>query len=94
VARRGRDTPSVRGNRHRLLLCRRDPQPRLTLVLGAGNITAIPALDVLSALYQENSAVLVKLNPITDPLRPALEAAFAPLIGSGRSMMVPGCRNL
>ena len=34
-------------------LRRRDPQPRLTLVLGAGNITAIPALDVLSALYQE-----------------------------------------
>lgn len=75
-------------------LRRRDPQPRLTLVLGAGNITAIPALDVLSALYQENSAVLVKLNPITDPLRPALEAAFAPLIDLGVLAIVSGDREL
>ena len=54
--------------------------PRVTVVLGAGNITAIPALDVLSVLYQESSAVIVKLNPLMARLYEVMNAAFAPLI--------------
>ena len=52
----------------------RDPnrEPRVTLVLGAGNITGIPALDVLTALYQEASAVVVKLNPVQTGFAAAL----------------------
>ncbi|MER3390375.1 MAG: aldehyde dehydrogenase family protein [Microcella sp.] len=64
-------------------LRRPDAPPRVTLVLGAGNITAIPALDVLSALFHENSAAIVKLNPLTDGMLPSIEAAFAPLIELG-----------
>jgi len=63
----------------------RDPQrqPRVTVVLGAGNITGIPALDILTALYQEASAVIVKLNPVNAAVGEAMTAAFAPLIERG-----------
>lgn len=60
----------------------RDPSraPRVTAVLGAGNVSGIPALDVLNALYGEASAAIVKLNPVNARIAEALEAAFAPLI--------------
>lgn len=63
----------------------RDPNrpARVTLVLGAGNITGIAALDVLTALYGEASAVIVKLNPVNAAIGDALRAAFAPLIELG-----------
>jgi hypothetical protein len=60
----------------------RDPHraPTITAVLGAGNITGIPALDVLTALYQEASSVIVKLNPVNAVVGDALRRAFAPAI--------------
>ena len=33
-------------------------------MLGAGNITSIPPLDVLYEIVADNRAVLLKLNPI------------------------------
>jgi len=75
-------------------LRRRDAPARVTLVLGAGNITAIPALDVLSALYQENSAVIVKLNPVNAAIQTAFEAAFAPLIERGVLVVTAGDQEL
>ncbi|MFM2352669.1 MAG: hypothetical protein RLZZ608_75 [Actinomycetota bacterium] len=70
----------------------RDPsrQPRVTLVLGAGNITGIPALDVLTALYAEASAVMVKFNPVNASLAEAMKHAFAPLIELGVVQFVEG----
>lgn len=70
----------------------RDPQrePRVMAVLGAGNITGIPALDVLTALYQENAAVAVKLNPINAAIADALRASFAPLIDLDLVRIVEG----
>ena len=50
------------------------------VVLGAGNITAIPPLDALYELLAHGRAVLIKLNPITDSLLPVFRRAFAPLI--------------
>ncbi|MYW16356.1 aldehyde dehydrogenase, partial [Streptomyces sp. SID2955] len=38
------------------------------VVLGAGNITSIPILDVLYELYAHNRVVALKLNPVTDGL--------------------------
>lgn len=58
----------------------RERDPLVTAVLGAGNITGIPALDVLTALYQEASAAIVKLNPVNAAVGDALRAAFAPAI--------------
>lgn len=77
--RPGLDLDAVRAGVARAL---RDPgrEPRVTAVLGAGNVTGIAALDVLSALFAEASAVIVKLNPLKSRLADALSAAFAPLI--------------
>jgi acyl-CoA reductase-like NAD-dependent aldehyde dehydrogenase len=60
----------------------RDPDraPAVTAVLGAGNITGIPALDVLTALYQNASAAIVKLSPVNAAVGDALRRAFAPAI--------------
>lgn len=74
----------------------RDPNraARVTLVLGAGNITGIPALDVLTALYQEASAVVVKLNPVNASVGEAMRAAFAPFIELGVLLIVEGGHEL
>ncbi|MFT4230512.1 MAG: aldehyde dehydrogenase family protein [Microbacterium sp.] len=53
------------------------------LVLGAGNVTAIPVLDVLYELLAHNRVALLKLNPTMDPLRPVFERALAPLVEPG-----------
>ncbi len=70
----------------------RDPnrEPRVTLVLGAGNLVSIPALDVLTALYQEASAVVVKLNPVNGAVGAALKQAYAPFIELGVLLIVEG----
>lgn len=74
----------------------RDPHraARVTLVLGAGNITGIPALDVLTALYQEASAVVVKLNPVNAAVGEAMKAAFAPFIELGVLLITEGGHEL
>ncbi|WP_338751816.1 aldehyde dehydrogenase family protein [Janibacter alittae] len=53
------------------------------VVLGAGNILSIAPLDALYALYADNRSVAVKLNPVTDPLLPVLQAVFAPFVEIG-----------
>lgn len=70
----------------------RDPNrdPRVTAVLGAGNVSGIPALDVLNVLYGEASAAIVKLNPVNARLAEALTAAFAPLIALDVVRVVTG----
>ncbi|HEY7008572.1 MAG TPA: aldehyde dehydrogenase family protein [Jatrophihabitantaceae bacterium] len=55
----------------------------VALVLGAGNIFSISPLDTLNQLYAANRAVVLKLNPITDPLLPVFERIFAPFIELG-----------
>lgn len=60
------------------------------LVLGAGNIFSIAPLDVLYQLYAENRVVVLKLNPITDPLEPLLAAIFAPFIEIGAVEITTG----
>ena len=60
------------------------------IVLGAGNISSIPPLDVLYELYAHNRVSMLKLNPVTDPLLPVFERAFAPLIDAGLLRIVTG----
>ncbi len=63
-------------------------------VLGAGNITSIPPLDVLYEIYAHNRAVLLKLNPVTDPLLTVFGKAFAPLIEAGMLRILCGNAGL
>lgn len=60
------------------------------LVLGAGNITSIPVLDVMYELLAHNRTALLKVNPTQDALVPVYKRAFAPLIEPGFLRIVRG----
>ncbi len=60
------------------------------LVLGAGNVTAIPVLDVLHELLAAGRASLLKVNPTQDALVPVFERALAPLVEAGLLRIVTG----
>ncbi|HEY4225882.1 MAG TPA: aldehyde dehydrogenase family protein [Pseudolysinimonas sp.] len=60
------------------------------LVLGAGNITSIPPLDVLYEVVAHNRAALLKLNPIMQGMLPVYQAALKPLIDAGMLRVVQG----
>jgi aldehyde dehydrogenase (NAD(P)+) len=62
----------------------------VALVLGAGNVTSIPVLDVLYQLYAHNRVVALKLNPLTDPLLDVFEKVFQPLIELGVVRILTG----
>ncbi|MHB8148017.1 MAG: aldehyde dehydrogenase family protein [Vulcanimicrobiaceae bacterium] len=57
--------------------------PRVCLVLGAGNISSIPPLDVLYKLLADGSVCILKMNPVNDYLGPIFEEIFAPLVEAG-----------
>lgn len=52
-------------------------------MLGAGNVSSIPALDALYKLFVENHVVLLKVNPVNEYVGPLLERAFAALVEGG-----------
>lgn len=60
------------------------------LVLGAGNITSIPVLDVLYELLAFGRVSILKVNPTQDALVPVFERALAPLIEPGFLRIVRG----
>ncbi|MFB7234063.1 aldehyde dehydrogenase family protein [Streptomyces sp. NPDC056269] len=60
------------------------------VVLGAGNITSIPVLDVLYELYAHNRVVALKLNPVTDGLYEVFSRVLAPLIELGAVRILTG----
>ena len=73
-------------------LAQRTPQDSggVGLVLGAGNVTSIPVLDVLYELLAHNRTALLKVNPTQDALVPVFEHAFAALIEPGFLRIVRG----
>ncbi|WP_225830126.1 aldehyde dehydrogenase family protein [Streptomyces sp. NK08204] len=60
------------------------------VVLGAGNITSIPILDVLYELYAHNRVVALKLNPVTDGLFDVFRRVLAPLVEVGAVRILTG----
>jgi aldehyde dehydrogenase (NAD(P)+) len=69
---------------------RADPPGRVNAVLGAGNVSAIPVLDVLYALFVLGDVVALKLNPISEAYGPVFEKVFAPLVRDGYVRFVYG----
>jgi acyl-CoA reductase-like NAD-dependent aldehyde dehydrogenase len=53
---------------------------RTVLVLGAGNLAGIPAMDVITKLFNEGKTCLLKMNPVNAYLGPFLEDAFGEAI--------------
>jgi Aldehyde dehydrogenase family len=69
----------------------RQPTPgKLALVLGAGNVSSIGALDTLHKLFTENQVVILKMNPVNAYLGEYLNLALAPLIAGGFLHLVEG----
>jgi acyl-CoA reductase-like NAD-dependent aldehyde dehydrogenase len=63
---------------------------KVTLILGAGNISAIVAMDVLSKLFTENQVAIVKMNPVNAYVGTYIAQAFEPLIQAGFLHIVYG----
>jgi hypothetical protein len=49
-------------------------------VLGAGNVSVIPATDMLHKIFHDQESVLLKFNPVNEYLEPFLTNIFQPLI--------------
>jgi aldehyde dehydrogenase (NAD(P)+) len=60
------------------------------VVLGAGNITSIPPLDVLYEIVAHNRVVLLKLNPVMRDMEDVFRRALAPLIDRDLLRIVQG----
>ncbi len=56
---------------------------KTAVILGAGNVSAIPLTDTFSKLFQEGHVVLLKMSPVNAYLGPLLERALRPLIEPG-----------
>jgi aldehyde dehydrogenase (NAD(P)+) len=49
---------------------------KLVFVLGAGNIAAIPPMDVLTKMFNEGKVCILKMNPVDAYLGSFIEEAF------------------
>jgi len=67
-----------------------DPAGIVELVLGAGNVSAIPPTDVLHKMFAEGHVCVLKMNPVNEWVGPHLEQALAPLISAGYLRVVYG----
>ncbi len=74
-------------NRDRVL--RRD-EAKTVVVLGAGNVSAIPLTDAFTKMFQEGGVILLKMSPVNEYLGPLFEQALQPLIAAGYLRIVFG----
>jgi acyl-CoA reductase-like NAD-dependent aldehyde dehydrogenase len=68
----------------------KEPNGRVALVLGAGNVASIGPMDVLYKLFVEDQVVLFKANPVNAYLGPLMHEAFRVLIDLGFLRVVYG----
>ena len=67
-----------------------DPDGAVAVVLGAGNISSIPALDLLTEMFTHGSVVALKLSPVNDYLHEVFEDIFGAFIDGGFVRIVDG----
>ena len=65
-------------------------EPKITLVLGAGNVSSIPVLDALFHMIAFKSVIYLKLNPVNDYLLPIFTQIFEPFITRGFMIITEG----
>ncbi len=65
-------------------------EPKITLVLGAGNVSSIPVLDALFHMIAYKSVIYLKLNPVNDYLLPIFNQVFEPFISRGFMIITKG----
>jgi aldehyde dehydrogenase (NAD(P)+) len=69
---------------------RKDPEGKVTVVLGAGNVSSIPPMDAMYKMFVDGHVCVVKMNPVNEWAGPFLEEAFAPLISRDYLRIVYG----
>ncbi len=62
----------------------------VSVVLGAGNQSSIPPMDVLYKLVVDNEVCILKMNPVNEQLGPVIEDALRPLVDAGFLEVVYG----
>jgi hypothetical protein len=67
-----------------------DHDGRVVLVLGGGNVNGIPSMDVLTKMFNEGKACILKMNPVNAYLGPYLEEAFTEAIRQSYLAIVYG----
>lgn len=67
---------------------KRDPQ--IVAVLGAGNVSSIPATDALTKIFIEDNVVALKMNPVNEYLGPIFEKGLTPLFQANLLQLVYG----
>jgi acyl-CoA reductase-like NAD-dependent aldehyde dehydrogenase len=69
----------------------KSPKPaKIVVVLGAGNVSSIPATDAISKIFQEGNVVLLKMNPVNEYLGPTFERLFGRMIDQGLVRIIYG----
>ncbi len=63
---------------------------KLVVVLGAGNVSAIPLTDTFTKLFHEGAVVLLKMSPVNEYLGPIFERALRSLIDQGCLRIIYG----
>lgn len=63
---------------------------RVSAILGAGNVSSVPATDSLHRILFDRARVILKMNPVNDYLKPIFEQAFAPMISAGMLSIIHG----
>ncbi|HKO52856.1 MAG TPA: aldehyde dehydrogenase family protein [Polyangiaceae bacterium] len=73
---------------------RSEPEGRVVLVLGAGNVASIPVLDVIYKSFVEGAVCVLKMSPVNAYLGPIFELGLAPLISRGFLRIVYGAAEV
>jgi len=68
----------------------RKPDGGVSLILGAGNVSSIPPLDVFTKMFTEGFVCILKMNPVNEWVGQYLERALTPLIARGYLRIVYG----
>ncbi|MEM9073448.1 MAG: aldehyde dehydrogenase family protein [Myxococcota bacterium] len=63
---------------------------KVSLVLGAGNVSSIGPMDALYKLFAEGEVVVLKMNPVNEYLGPIIDDAFRVLVRRGFLRVVYG----
>jgi acyl-CoA reductase-like NAD-dependent aldehyde dehydrogenase len=80
------DKPATQG----LIYHNKPTNGKVSLVLGAGNISSIAPMDTLYKLFAEDQVVLLKMNPVNDYMGAILKQALQPLLADGFVQIVYG----
>ncbi len=75
-----KDKPATQGVLYNEL---QSGQGKVCLILGAGNVASMPALDLLHKLFTERAVCLLKFNPINDYIKDVFAKIFKPFIDLG-----------